>query len=191
VIANSQKGAFYSGIVAFLLTVGSVAWLVRRKLVSLSAMAPYLGITLYVLLSASVTGFARLGFGGPQALSSRYVTIASPFWAVFITVALLLVTLVRRTQPARVGSFVMGACALLLFSRLAVNSFWDGSASFRARHDQMLAAREGLVRGEDSEPVRALYPDYAMIESHLPALRERRLSCFRDAAALPGRTEAP
>ena len=71
--------------------------LMRKKLADCRTLLPYLGISLYSVASALVTGVGRLGFGSNQAIFSRYSTMMVPFW---VSLVFLLILLARGERLA-------------------------------------------------------------------------------------------
>jgi len=79
VVNFSMIGAFVVGLLG---SIGfwCMIWLLVRRRYRFQVLTPYVGLSLYSIGSALITGIARVGFGSAQAMTSRYMTISSPFW---------------------------------------------------------------------------------------------------------------
>ena len=74
-------------LVALIWTVGS---LLRRRVADVRTLLPYLGMSLYSLGSALMTGVGRVGLGSNQAFVSRYGTMMVPLWATLVVFLFML-----------------------------------------------------------------------------------------------------
>jgi len=127
---------FVPGILGCMAFAVLLAQLSRCWRASWPVRAPWLSLAAYALGSALVTGAGRAGFGIAQALSSRYITIASLFWcALFALLALYLDTR-PRLRLSR-GLAASGA-ALLAVTFLGlnvwsvrVNRYWEDVATWK------------------------------------------------------------
>jgi hypothetical protein len=80
------------------MVLGWAGWmLVRKQLADVRTLLPYLGMSLYSIASALVTGVGRIGFGSNQAIFSRYSTMVEPFW---VSLVVLLILLARGERSA-------------------------------------------------------------------------------------------
>ena len=80
------------------MALGWAGWMLGRKqLADFRTLLPYLGMSLYSVASALVTGVGRIGFGSTQAVFSRYSTMMVPFWA---SLVFLLILLARGERSA-------------------------------------------------------------------------------------------
>ena len=111
---------------AGLATVGafalSAASVVRRSRSDFERLLPWCTLALFALLSATVTGVGRVGFGAEQALTSRYATIAGLLLlATVVALALLWEQRARTAESVSRGSrlLVVLLATLALIGQLA------------------------------------------------------------------------
>jgi hypothetical protein len=158
-------GLGLAGIALFAL--GLARLVAARDTTRAAALLPLVGLASYSLASAAVTGIGRLGLGATQAMSSRYVTIALPFW-----LALLVILRATLPRPAAAGLTTV----IVLF--LGLTSIKSNGA-FQSQRDRLLPAVTALRAGSHADPAIArLYS--ADIHPQLAILRRRHLSLFRE-----------
>jgi hypothetical protein len=102
------KVALIFGLGGTIALVWAGCMLMRKKLADFRALLPYLGMSLYSVASALVTGVGRLGFGSNQAIFSRYSTMMVPFW---VSLVFLLILLARGERSAADAGFAPRPCA--------------------------------------------------------------------------------
>jgi hypothetical protein len=171
---------FHGGLAAMAGAIGLVLWffLLWRFRHQRIFLAPYLGLGLYSLFSALVTGAARIEFGADQAMSSRYITLANPLWianAVLTYVALFNAaeTVFSRVMLRRVLG--VGCAMLLLCTSLY------GAYRWTERCHAYTKARQELVSGNNNtEQLRLLYPEISTLIERRETLKKYHLSVFKD-----------
>jgi hypothetical protein len=134
------------------------------------------GLVLFVGMSAAVTSLGRLSFGVEQALSSRYVTPTSHFWAA----QALFWAVTAQDSRSMVRKLAVGSAVGLAFIMLFPLQ--------KLGHEQVLGTRERIEIGTsvmlsgvpDEAAMRQIYPEASMVEDLAPFLREQRLSVFAD-----------
>jgi hypothetical protein len=131
---------------------------VTRALIALAAFS---------LLSACLAAWARGALGPEQALSSRYITLANPFWA-----ALLIIGTVHATPSWRRGGLSVAAILIVL-------SFIYGAYRWDERYDAYSKAREALIVGTEDPALRFLYPEMETLLERRALLEEKQWSVFR------------
>jgi hypothetical protein len=134
-----------------------------------------LALAAFSVGSAAMTGFGRIAFGPEQALSSRYVTLANPFW---IALLILIESKFRSTsqQGARglIAAITMFCIAVLLFINAVYGTYkWDEQYNF------LKPTRAGLVEGNNLELLLRLHPDPAIVIERRDILKRHNLSVFR------------
>ncbi len=161
------------GALALLVWGVTLAQLLAYR-VSLNALAPWIGMALYALGTATMTAFGRVDEGLEQALSSRYVTVANPLW-IAVVVQLYWVAkvsdgwIIRRLLPAKI---------LLLCLALFVASLY-GAYRWTERYNVYSELRTQVLLGNDLERLRTLYPPRPqVIVERREFLRTHRLSIF-------------
>jgi hypothetical protein len=110
-----------------------------------SALAPWLTLAGFSLASALIASAGRGGFGLGQALTSRYITVTTPFWIALAALGLMALG-PYIAREARNRSFAVGLTALFTLTALF------GAANSSAAHEQRchwkrmgwLAIRAGL-----------------------------------------------
>ncbi|MBX3179028.1 MAG: hypothetical protein KF886_16860 [Candidatus Hydrogenedentes bacterium] len=138
------------------------------------ALLPWLGLALYAVGTALLTGLGRVDQGIEQALSSRYVTMANLLW--FPIAAQMhwagqtgVKSFIQYLLPVKTGLL----CAALLGASLA------GAYRWSERYHAYDALRGELVSGDDAEILRPLYPpDPQVILERRPVLEQHGLSVF-------------
>lgn len=174
--------------------LGLLLWLVtlvqlRLSRVVLAPLLPWLGMALYAVGTAMMTGLGRLDDGVGQALSSRYVTMANLLW-IPVVVQIYWVALVgaaplsRRLLPVKVG--ILGL--VLAGASLA------GAYRWTEHYHVYSALRNEVLSGSDLERLRPLYPPAPeVIPERRVFLESHGLSIFGKAsnALAPGVLNAP
>jgi hypothetical protein len=185
-IAIAGKFALILGFGAITLVVWSVRKLIRMGTVDWGTLLPYLGVSAYSLCGGALAALGRVCLGSDQAASSRYCTMAVPFW---ISLMVFLFLLLKCPPPetdsaARKKSvrwcFVGAVLLLALGSGLAL----DGASRLSARQAKGRDALLSLARNPkaqfDYSQLFALYPKLNVVVERYPVLQERRLSLFSD-----------
>lgn len=148
-------------------------------------LLPWIGVGLFGLGNAALTGLGRVGFGVAQGLASRYVTLS-------LTVSLAAIALgvfwFRRVRASRIR-IAIGIFLMVPLSAGVIHGSWrslPAAAAFSARmevgRDCLLFHREAV----DSCLTR-LYPSTAVLRSRIPGLEAFGWSGF---AAHRERTDA-
>jgi hypothetical protein len=177
---------------------GTVTLLLRRKIVFLPPILPYLGFTLYSMVCGFLGAFARGHFGSDQALSSRYCTLTVPLWSSLIFFLSLLGSRVHnvdanlletaiaeepRRAPAQTlarAMLALSVCLLAVGSLLAL----PGVAQMSRRQAEgrrallQLANRPGTP--VDYGSLSLLYPYPHIIVERAPFLIRNHWTVFRD-----------
>lgn len=160
------------GLAAVASLVGMVVYAARRK--EIVRITPWIAIAIYVLGSAAITGLGRLDEGSAQALASRYTTVAAPFWAAWLLLAIHTAT----TAGSRSRAPIAMAIAVVLVTAACNSARGAHAGSQRCRH--VLAAKDALIHSGDDDLLQRIYPRPEELRELQPLLRQRRLSIFRD-----------
>lgn len=134
-----------------------------------------LAIAAYAIGSGLVVSVARFRGGTPNALASRYATVATLFWLGVLGVVWSAFRESPKARRFRVG--ITTAIATLI----AVSSLYS-IPTFPARRATLLPARAEMTRGEDVALLMRLHPEIQQVRYGLAVLRHFHLSVFRDAA---------
>ncbi|MCI0615886.1 hypothetical protein L0244_23115 [bacterium] len=121
----------------------------------------------YVLLSAILSTIARAGLGVPNALSLRYITISIWFWIP------LTIIYACGTQVKFKSLFLS-----LLTGCLILNSIYGAFYSIKV-HSYLMPARSELLRLQDENLLKRLYPDVEYIRKSVAIMQRYHLSVFR------------
>lgn len=148
------------------------------------------GIVVFVGMSAGVTALGRLNYGIEQALTSRYATPGSYFWA-----AQLLYWSQRVSLAAAPKAIRFAAAGVLLASIVLTSAvhYWSFPQLLEHRNRMRLAESALLAGISDQEVERSLYPDRTRVGELLPFMKAQHLSVFAKGE-LPGvgtRVEMP
>jgi hypothetical protein len=122
----------------------------------------------YVLLSAILSTIARSGMGMPNALSLRYVTISIWFWISLVMFYAFGIQLKFRTLFLS----LITVCLIL-------NSIYGALYSIKV-HEHLMPARSELLRLQDENLLKRLYPEVEYIRRFMPILQRYHLSVFRE-----------
>ncbi|HPO15960.1 MAG TPA: hypothetical protein PLI09_21155 [Candidatus Hydrogenedentes bacterium] len=130
-----------AGCAAFLVVLGR-AW--KRKTMSFTEAAPWLGLAAFAVGSALVTGIGRSGFGPQEGLNSRYMTTNALFWCALFGVLVLdiRILLPKYTAARKWAAAIVGAL-LLISANLGIvyhNRPWEENARWKRMGWQALAA---------------------------------------------------
>ncbi len=151
---------------------GLLAWIVLlyRTRVEKHVFASCLGLGLYAIGSALITGLARIEFGPDQAMSSRYITLANPLW-------LAIAFLAWSLPPGRKSRWLPRAAWTLAV--LLVMASLYGGYRWTERYHAYSESRSALMAGDRPELLKRLYPDVPRLLERREILRKYRLSVFR------------
>ncbi len=164
-----------AGIVAFLVLLGH-AW--KRRTLTFTEAAPWLGIAAFAVGSALVTGIGRSGFGPQEGLNSRYMTTNALFWcALFGLLAIHLRSRLPKLATRPQWAAAITGILLLLGANFGVvytNRPWEDNARWKRMGWQaILAGHEaGLYLRDLSWDPPALQTQY------LPLLKRHALCGF-------------
>lgn len=177
-VANfNNVAAAAAGLAALVVLALCVFRLLETRRVPLGVLAPYLGLALYAVGCAALTGAGRIGFGSGQAMSPRYILFANLLW--FADIALGVLVLERPPSEGRTrrdwrGRMIgAGLACLLVFCSLY------GTYRWTERYHYRLPARDTLLSGDDLDMLRRLHPEPEKIIERRPVLQECGLSIFR------------
>jgi hypothetical protein len=176
-------------------------WLLKRRMLAdWNGLLPYLGMSLYSIGSALMTGIGRVGFGSMQALHSRYCTMTLPFWVSLVVFMLLLMQgrCGRRDDlvlPGKQGvpehSRAIAQFSLRAIIVLLALSSIGAMDAMRARsrlqafgRRQLLQLAADPIRQTDHRGLVALYPHPEIVLERYPVLVEHRLSLFRNPSVV-------
>lgn len=134
----------------------------------------FVALGLYAVASAIITAFARAGFGAEQALSSRYVTLASPLWISILALAGLRIQ--QNTSPTR--KLLMTGFGVILALLVTCSSLY-GAYRWTEHYHAHVMAREALMKGENSDVLHFLYPDIPKMLERREILVQHHLSIFQ------------
>jgi hypothetical protein len=174
-----SERAVMAGAAGIALWLAAGAALARRRLVSLTAILPFLALSALAVGAALIAGLGRQQFGVGQALASRYVTLSYPFW---LTIVVFLAALAAPTPKRhRRVSVAATVAVVLLTAQLVLSAVAGGMYGYRGRY---LATRDvvGALRADrpvTDEQLRVLYADTAFVRRGLEYLRANRLGLFR------------
>jgi hypothetical protein len=170
----AAQAALLAGAAGLLLG-GLAVVAAARDRVLLAVVAPLLALMLYTLGSAALTSLGRAGLGANQALSQRYATIATLFWAP-LAIVLYLAAHRGRQPVARVANLT----ALGVLAGLLLLGTLQGRVHMARQYTFLIEARDALVRLDDDERIRQrVFPDPAYVRANVPILQEYHLSVFR------------
>jgi len=175
-----DRYALIPGLFGLMLLLWLVWQLHRHK--QLMRFLPYVGVTLYSVGSAVLIGLGRVGFGWQQALSSRYVTIASLLWVVVVMV------LYWEWQQARDTAWQqqqhhmsIAICMAGIAGMVVLGSVRSIRPSVEWQYEPLLRARQALIAGNADDGVLArLYADPQYVREQVKHLQRYRLSIYRD-----------
>jgi len=190
--------ALVFGLAALVAFGWAVGMLLRRRIADVRTLLPYIGMSLYSLVSALMTGVGRLGFGSNEALSSRYGTMMVPFWVALVVFLFLLrngaaqtatanaVPKPRRGRPAPDGcqtiaewSLLASILLLLLGSVCALAGVRDLSRSEAYGRTTLLNLAAHSDSDIDYAGLVTLYDRPEVILQRYPILVQHHLSVFR------------
>jgi len=146
------------------LFLGGTIWLWRARPGWRRTLMPWLVLAAYAALTATVTGIGRAGFGVAQALSPRYVTVATFFWESLAVVLALAATAVLArwdTVGGRVGVGVVTAVVVAGAGASYLRTWQHGTRELALRYDALRLAAECVVHFDSApeECLRRLHPD--------------------------------
>jgi hypothetical protein len=180
----SARYSLYAGL-AGLAALLATAWRLRRMQPAESRplLLPYVCLSLYAVLAGAMTGVGRMGFGVPQALSPRYITISNLLWISDLVLLSLLAG--RHAHAAGVPEPDRGlrrakaasAAGLAVIVLCSLESALQGVPFFAAEYHKRILARQELCTARDVAP-RSIYPPQQQ-QGEVAVLRRLHLSVFR------------
>ena len=183
-----QEYAMGIGMVGILITTASVVLFIFDKdnaLFDSKASRTLLAVSIFILLTALITGLGRVDFGLEQAASSRYSTPAVIYWISSITILLTV-----QLKNSRMKVALRHLSGFLIFSAIASAITYQFKVPEIAEHlarTRMAAASSLLTGVYDESAIRHIYPGPRQVMDKIGILQEERLSLFStDAATLVG-----
>lgn len=183
-----QELAMGIGMAGILITTVSVILFIFDKdnaRFDSKASRTLLAVSIFILLTALITGLGRVNFGLEQAASSRYSTPAVIYWISSITILLTVQLKNSRTKAA-----LRHLSGFLIFSAIASAITYQFKVPEIAEHlaRTRMAAASSLWAGVyDESTIHHIYPRPKQVMDKIGILQEGRLSLFSiDAATLVG-----
>ena len=183
-----QEYAIGIGMVGILITTTSVILFIFDKdnaRFDSKASRTLLAVSIFILLTALITGLGRVDFGLEQAASSRYSTPAVIYWISSITILLTV-----QLKNARMKVALRHLSGFLIFSAIASAITYQFKVPEIAEHlarTRMAAASSLLTGVYDKSAIRHIHPHPRRVMDKIGILQEERLSLFStDAVALVG-----
>ncbi|MDR3639975.1 MAG: hypothetical protein P4L39_01480 [Humidesulfovibrio sp.] len=137
------------------------------------ALAPWLCMAAFTLLTAAATAAARGGFGLGQAQESRYATFSSPLWMTLCALAFLgWEHLSERARRWLFRGFALCGALFALSSVLA-------AVVLHNRAPRLELARQELYRLTQPENLREIFPDPAFVIASTPLFVAMRAGAQR------------
>lgn len=194
--------ATFFGLSGMIISVYLVWVLIKSRKIKFDCLVPYIALSVYSLGSAFITAFGRAGFGGNQALRSRYITISNLFWisniAFFYLLAIVkegefknkianirtakfnpdrLYHLCFKYTASKVKRWSVAAIIVALLILNAVLSTED----VRTYRKILTRARDELKwSGKNDQLLKYLYSKTDMVKARRVVLQKYKLSAFRN-----------
>lgn len=170
-----------AGAVGLVLAIAVACMLVKRQKVDRHVLTPYIGLALYAVGSALMTGFARAGLGLWQALATRYIAISSLLWIANVVFLCLLAERMTGNRWRLVPAAI--ALAIVLFAGIISATSVHLGADL---HDVLSDLRINLLLLKDADDFRSessyikiVYSGRTLAKSRLDFLKEHHLSLYR------------
>lgn len=150
-------------------------FMLRKDRKRLDELLPWLALAAYVIIGASVTAIGRLGIGAGQAMSPRYITLASPLLLAAM-VCLAVWVQARRTKNQQIHPNRLIVLLVLMAAFIAgcVCNFATGTSDMRERGKYM-ASLQSLLNVYSIAPDEALahlYPKADVLRQRAKALAD-------------------
>lgn len=95
VAISDTNAALFFGFFGLFITSFAYLFIIKNKLTPFSTLVPYMCLTLYVILSALITGIGRAGISNNLVPTSRYATISQLLWLSIIVLLFIIIQKVR------------------------------------------------------------------------------------------------
>lgn len=144
-----------AGTVGLAGVAAGTAWLWLGAPGLRAALLPWMFLETYAVAGGFVTAVGRVGFGVTQALQSRYVTLAAPFWiGAAVTLTLALAHWLRHARPATSATLPTGMIAGALLNLVALGwwSGWSNGAVEIDAHAARMRAGRACLRHHAEAP---------------------------------------
>lgn len=176
-----QATAIISGIFGLVVFGFSASFLLISRRVGLNLLLPYIGMGLYVLGSAILTGTGRAGLGVEQAMVPRYATIANLFWISNIVLLFIFADAPRDKSKSKTVPrwFVTGPIVIIIVLVMTVNSV-KAVKNFKNYYELFSRAQIALRTGTNELFLKLLYPDVKVVKERRVVLKKYELSAFRE-----------
>lgn len=189
-----------SGIVGILgtcLFLFCIWYLTMIRNVRWHSLLPFIGMGLYAISSAAVTGIGRVGFGIQAALASKYASIGLYLWVANIFFLFFIHkitgtagempadsrrfvgTIVRRIASIPAETLRRGSLGLILF--IAIFTIANSIASVKKiqyYHRHFTVVVPQMIAPGDTALYARIYPDVATLDRYLAIARKNRVSLF-------------
>ena len=170
-----------AGIIGLLLAIVGPVGLARRRKVEWYVLWPYIGLTLYAVATAAITGLARAGFGSDQALSSRYITVSSLLWIADVVFLSLVAKFASQKKSSYVAAGAVVVIALLagISSARSIPSGAERRSNLSTVRHEMIVL-QGIYRPDaENAMLGYVYPKPEVAYSRLWILQKYHLSLYR------------
>jgi hypothetical protein len=174
------------GVFVFVMLIFLVFFLIKRRKVGSDFLLPYIGLSLFSIMSAAITGVGRCGFGCDQALSSRYITIVVLLW-VSVVVLLYLVVVTRPTKVSNKvkgkGLSVVAIGLILAILILDVSNSFYAMDAYKIHKRFFTHLKDVLYAGAERPEIKYLYPWPDLLFQRREILKKYDLSVFHNPPA--------
>lgn len=110
------------GVFAFLMILLRIGHERGWRLRSFDPFLPWLAMAAYALFSLALVGVGRIDFGIGQAMSSRYSTLAAPFWISLIMSSYVVLRSIRTRRSHLIVNFSAGIIVLAMVAVVGYSS---------------------------------------------------------------------
>jgi len=165
IVPIAENAASIAGFIGLMLFVFAFHKLKRHP--NSNIIMIFFALAGYVLLSAILSTIARSGLGISNALSLRYVTISIWFW-------ISLTIFYAFGAQLKFRTLFLSVLTVLII----LNSIYGAFYAIKV-HSYLMPARSEVLRLQDENLLKRLYPDVEYIRQSVPIMERYHLSLFR------------
>jgi hypothetical protein len=156
VVSYHRNAAVVAGSLGLTATCG-VLYALYRDGVSLRPLVGLVALGAYGLGNCFLVAIGRAAFGGGNALVSRYLTLATPFWVMVVT---LLILMIKRSSNGALSSRLRRGAGLMAFAGAVTATAFSsvrGSLELSVQYEAEFAPSRSAVLNSDWALIKQLY----------------------------------
>jgi hypothetical protein len=178
VASFSGKWAIIAGIfITLIYILLLIPLFLKQRIIYL----PWVGLGLYSILSAAISGVGRAGFGYEQGLASRYVTISNLIWiSVIVLFYLARKNIFSKRTILNKKTYEFAISSISIFLILFMQTTNSSANEWKHKNEVINSTRNSLLTGCGPNYYQ-LFPNKEYITEKRGILEGKKISIFRES----------